>query len=120
METWNREELYAAIWDQPASKVAANYGISDVMLGKVCRSLLIPVPGRGYWERKAAGRKLTQRNIRLRTASHLFNLRYRTTVFHAKKNGPATRPIVDSPMWCTVVKTNERAGADEAKKGCEE
>ena len=60
METWNREELYAAIWEQPASKVAAKYGISDVMLGKVCRRLSIPVPGRGYWARKAAGQKLTQ------------------------------------------------------------
>jgi hypothetical protein len=60
METWNRDELYAAIWEQPASKVAAKYGISDVMLGKVCRKLSIPVPGRGYWARKAAGQKLTQ------------------------------------------------------------
>jgi len=60
METWNREELYAAIWEQPASKVAAKYGISDVMLGKVCRRLSIPVPGRGYRERKAAGQRLAK------------------------------------------------------------
>jgi hypothetical protein len=60
MDTWNREELYAEIWEQPASKVAAKYGVSDVMLGKVCRRLSIPVPGRGYWARKAAGQKLTQ------------------------------------------------------------
>jgi hypothetical protein len=60
METWNREELYAAIWEQPASKAAARYGISDVMLGKVCRKLSIPVPGRGYWARKAARQKLTK------------------------------------------------------------
>jgi hypothetical protein len=60
METWNREELYAAIWEQPASKVGAKYGISDVMLGKVCRKLSIPVPGQGYWARKAAGQKLTK------------------------------------------------------------
>ena len=28
METWNGEEMYAAIWEQPASKVASKYGIS--------------------------------------------------------------------------------------------
>lgn len=60
MDTWNREELYAAIWEQPASKVAAKYSISDVMLGKVCRKLSIPVPGRGYWAKKAAGQRLTK------------------------------------------------------------
>jgi hypothetical protein len=58
MEPWNRNELYEEVWNNPASKVAAKYGISDVMLGKVCRKLSIPVPGRGYWARKAAGQKL--------------------------------------------------------------
>jgi len=56
METWNREELYAKVWTQPASKVALKYGISAVMLGKVCRKLQIPVPGRGYWAKKEFGK----------------------------------------------------------------
>jgi hypothetical protein len=55
METWNREELYKEIWEQPMLKLAPKYGISSVMLGKVCRKLRIPVPGRGYWARKASG-----------------------------------------------------------------
>jgi hypothetical protein len=36
-------------------------GISDVMLGKVCRGLRIPKPGRGSWAKKAAGRPLEKR-----------------------------------------------------------
>jgi len=56
METWNREELYAEIWEKPATKVAAKYGISSVMLGKVCRKLQIPRPGRGYWAKKEFGK----------------------------------------------------------------
>lgn len=56
METWNREELYAEIWEQPLVKVAAKYGISAVMLGKVCRKLQIPLPGRGYWTKKEFGK----------------------------------------------------------------
>jgi hypothetical protein len=47
VETWNREELYAEVWKQPLVKAARKYGISAVMLGKVCRKLQIPLPGRG-------------------------------------------------------------------------
>src|ERR1700757_4195911 len=56
MDTWNREELYAEIWEQPATKVAAKYGISSVMLGKVCPKLKIPQPERGYWAKKQFGK----------------------------------------------------------------
>jgi hypothetical protein len=37
MEAWNREDLYKKIWEQPMLKLAPKYGISSVMLGKVCR-----------------------------------------------------------------------------------
>jgi hypothetical protein len=52
---WNRVELYAEVWDQPLVKFSRKYGISDVRLGKVCRKLKIPHPGRGYWAKKAVG-----------------------------------------------------------------
>jgi hypothetical protein len=55
METWSREELYREVWQEPMLKLAKKYGISSVMLGKVCRKLSIPVPVRGYWSRKAHG-----------------------------------------------------------------
>jgi hypothetical protein len=32
MGTWNCEQLYSEIWEEPVSKVAARYGISDVPL----------------------------------------------------------------------------------------
>lgn len=56
METWNREELYAEIWEQPLVKLAPKYGISAVAIGKVCRKLQIPLPGRGYWVKKEFGK----------------------------------------------------------------
>ena len=49
METWNREELYAEVWEQPPVKVAPRYGNSAVAPGKVCQKLQIPLPGGGYW-----------------------------------------------------------------------
>lgn len=36
-------------------KVAEEYGISSVALGKTCRKLSVPVPGRGYWAKLAYG-----------------------------------------------------------------
>jgi hypothetical protein len=42
------------------SKLAKSYGLSDVGLAKICKKLKIPVPGRGFWARKAHG-KITRR-----------------------------------------------------------
>ena len=60
METWNREALYEEVWEQPLTKLGAKYGVSAVMLGKVCRKLKIPLPGRGYWAKKEFGKPIKQ------------------------------------------------------------
>jgi len=52
---WSRVDLYNEVWQQPLVKLSGNYGISDVRLGKVCRKLKIPHPGRGYWAKRKAG-----------------------------------------------------------------
>ena len=50
-----REDLFAAVWERPLTKVAADYGISDVALKKICRKMEIPTPGVGYWRRLECG-----------------------------------------------------------------
>jgi len=57
-EFWNREELYEEVWATPMKLLATKYGLSDVGLAKVCHRLAIPVPGRGYWEKKKAGHEV--------------------------------------------------------------
>ncbi|MEO5896546.1 MAG: hypothetical protein ABIS06_12670 [Vicinamibacterales bacterium] len=58
MPTFTREELYALLWTEPVTKVAARYGFSDRGLGKLCGREGIPVPPRGWWAKKAAGKRL--------------------------------------------------------------
>lgn len=58
LNVYNREKLYEEVWEKPVVQVAAVYGVSDVMIHKICKSLDIPVPPKGYWARVRAGEKL--------------------------------------------------------------
>ena len=53
-----REELHALVWSEPLRKVAQSMGISDVALSKHCRKSNVPVPPRGWWARKEAGKRV--------------------------------------------------------------
>lgn len=57
---FTRKELYDLVWSQPMKTVAARVGISDVALAKHCKKANIPVPNRGYWARKQAGKMTIQ------------------------------------------------------------
>jgi hypothetical protein len=61
--TFTREELHKLVWLEPMKTVSARFGISDVALAKTCRRADIPVPERGYWARKAAGKPTTERPL---------------------------------------------------------
>lgn len=53
---FTRKELYDLVWSKPMTKVAAELGVSDVALHKVCKKHRVPAPGRGYWAKLAAGK----------------------------------------------------------------
>ncbi|MBZ5558978.1 MAG: ankyrin repeat domain-containing protein [Acidobacteriia bacterium] len=61
LSRYDREKLYSEVWAEPTQKVAAQYGMSDVALAKVCRQLNVPKPPRGYWAKKAAGQSVPRR-----------------------------------------------------------
>lgn len=54
-----REELYALVWDRPMTRLAKEFGLSDVALHKICRKHEIPTPPLGYWAKKAHGKPVT-------------------------------------------------------------
>lgn len=53
----SREELYQKVWTTPATKLAREFGISDVALGKICRRMEIPKPPPGYWRQIETGHR---------------------------------------------------------------
>jgi hypothetical protein len=57
LQPYDREQLYRKVWEQPLLKVAEEYGVSAVALGKTCRKLSVPVPGRGHWAKLAHGKE---------------------------------------------------------------
>ena len=58
--TVSREELFRQVWTTPMSHLAQDYGISGNGLVKICDRLKVPYPPRGYWAKKAAGKRDVQ------------------------------------------------------------
>ena len=58
---YNREALYEEVWTEPLWVLCRRYGISDVALAKACQRQKVPLPGRGYWNKKIAGRPVQDR-----------------------------------------------------------
>lgn len=56
--SFTRLELYNLVWSEPMRDIAARFQISDVGLAKACRNASIPVPPRGYWNKKKAGHRV--------------------------------------------------------------
>lgn len=53
---FERTALYQEVCASPITALAAKYGLSDSGLRKICVLLDIPLPGRGHWQKLAAGK----------------------------------------------------------------
>ena len=58
--TLSRDELslYEKVWNTPTIKLARDFGLSDVALGKICKKHAIPKPPLGYWAKLAHGKTM--------------------------------------------------------------
>ena len=52
--------MYDLVWSKPMTKIADDFGVSDVALKKACDRHRVPTPPRGYWAKKAAGKLVKQ------------------------------------------------------------
>lgn len=55
---FTRTDLYEAVWSEPLRTIATRLKLSDVGLAKACRKAGIPVPPRGYWAKRDAGKRV--------------------------------------------------------------
>ncbi len=60
MPVLTRQELYDLVWSTPLTRLADDFGLSDVGLAKICERHRVPTPPRGYWAKKEAGKKVKQ------------------------------------------------------------
>lgn len=64
-EVITREELYNLVWENPLSKLAKKYNLSDNGLRKVCKKLDIPLPKNGYWQKIQFNKKVIKEKLPL-------------------------------------------------------
>ena len=58
-----RKELYDLVWENPLSKLAKKYNLSDNGLRKVCKKLDIPLPKNGYWQKIQYNKKVSKEKL---------------------------------------------------------
>ena len=56
--TLTRKELYNLVWEQPLSRLAKKYKISDNGLRKICKRMNIPIPAMGHWQKIRYGKRV--------------------------------------------------------------
>ncbi len=59
----NRAALYALVWKKPVTRVAKDFGISDVAIRKICVKHGIPTPPKGYWAKLQHGKKVKRPSL---------------------------------------------------------
>lgn len=52
----SRDELYRLIWPKPMNKAAERFEVSGTYMARICATLNIPRPERGYWAKLAVGK----------------------------------------------------------------
>ncbi|HUR35948.1 MAG TPA: hypothetical protein VM032_19230 [Vicinamibacterales bacterium] len=57
--TFTRQSLYDLAWSEPLQSLSKKLAISDRGLAKICTAANIPVPARGYWAKRQAGKPVS-------------------------------------------------------------
>lgn len=52
----SREELFELVWSVPMTKVAEKFHVSGSYMARVCSTLHVPRPERGYWAKLTVGK----------------------------------------------------------------
>jgi len=47
----SRQELYELVWSEPLTSIIKRFGLTDFFIRRVCKEMVIPLPGPGYWSK---------------------------------------------------------------------
>lgn len=98
--TLTRKELYELIWSKPMTKVANDFEVSDVWLGKVCKEANIPRPPVGYWQKLAAGKKPSRKPLplaKLLAGCDTIYIKRNTSLWNVPYEQRSDEEIVNAP-----------------------
>jgi len=70
----SRLELYKRVWETPVTRLAKEYGLSDVGFAKICKKYNIPRPPRGYWAKKDAGQYMPKEPLPKRSSEEIIEI----------------------------------------------
>ena len=70
----SRRDLYNRVWKIPVTRLAKEYGLSDVGFAKICKKYNIPRPSRGYWAKKAAGQRMLKEPLPRRSSDETIEI----------------------------------------------
>jgi hypothetical protein len=74
--SFTRKEFYDKIWSIPSEKFAADLGISDALLRRVCQEYRIPKPYPGYWSKRRNGQSPHQTELPVTSVPRLQTLTF--------------------------------------------
>ncbi|MBX3738501.1 MAG: hypothetical protein KF715_17535 [Candidatus Didemnitutus sp.] len=96
--TLTRAELYARVWATPMLRLAAEFGVSDVAIAKLCRRRNIPRPAPGYWAKLGAGHLVEQPALPPATPQHDRPIVFRRATAPSVCEATAVAPSVLHPV----------------------
>lgn len=123
--SFTRLELYNLVWSEPMRDIAARLGLSDVGLAKACRNASIPVPPRGYWNKKKAGHRVAGFPLPPREPGHTDEVtvgqdRYWHHQKRIDENEPEPPlPVFDEPIEAVRARVEKRTPAIRVSPGFE-
>jgi len=86
-----RRELYDLVWSKPMKDLAGDFDLSDRGLAKICERHRVPTPGRGYWAKLQARKKVTKTVFREVDDRALNRIEIRSVTLHLP---PAAREVL--------------------------
>ncbi len=130
----SRQELYEKVWRTPVYKVAQEFGVSPINLGKVLRTHKIPTPTLEYWNRINAGQQLqptplptvagpaqielfglTKERTRMRNKRPDTDVKIPAVV--VDRTGPLRHPLARRTEWLLSKGKRDEAGIVVSEKG---